>query len=99
MAPSGSPKALVRARVRVRGRVQGVGFRWFVSDLALAAGLSGWVRNLRDGGVECVVEGPRREVEQLISRLRDGPPWAVVSSLEVGWEEALRDLEGFQVRP
>ena len=89
----------MRAHVLARGRVQGVGFRWFVSDLAADAGLRGWVRNLADGGVECVAEGPRRGVEQLISRLRDGPPWAVVDSLEVSWEEPSGDLEGFQVRP
>jgi acylphosphatase len=81
----------------VRGRVQGVGFRYFVSDLAAEAGLAGWVRNCQDGSVECVAQGARPAVENLLRQLRGGPPWAEVGDVEVSWEEPDPDLKGFRV--
>ena len=56
----------------VSGHVQGVGYRWFVRELASAAGLAGSARNLPDGRVEVVVEGPEDDVDSLVAAL-DGP--------------------------
>jgi acylphosphatase len=61
-----------RAEVLVSGRVQGVGYRYFVRGLARAAGLAGVARNLPDGRVEVVVEGPEQAVRELVAAL-DGP--------------------------
>ncbi|MGY1728726.1 acylphosphatase [Geodermatophilus sp. SYSU D01062] len=62
----------VRVRVLVSGRVQGVGYRWFVRGLAEATGLSGWARNLPDGRVEVELEGPADDVRAVVAAL-SGP--------------------------
>ena len=68
--------------VRVRGVVQGVGFRWFVRERARRLGLSGWVRNLPDGSVEVVASGEQGQIDLLIGELRKGPEGAVVDKIE-----------------
>jgi acylphosphatase len=71
--------------VRVKGLVQGVGFRWFVRERARRLGLAGWVRNLPDGSVEVVASGDPGQLELLREELRRGPRGASVESLdEVG---------------
>ena len=75
-----------RARIVVRGRVQGVGFRAFT--IAEAGKIPGTVTNRSDGAVECVAEGSREELERLIDTLRRGPMMARVDSVEVTWEPA-----------
>jgi acylphosphatase len=67
---------------RVRGRVQGVGFRWWTERTAVELGLCGHVRNLPDGSVEVHVVGTEEDVRTLESLLRDGPPGARVESVE-----------------
>ncbi len=67
----------------VRGRVQGVGFRWFVARHAQQLGLAGWVRNLPDGRVEVLCEGPAGAVEALTARVGEGPPRAAVTAVTV----------------
>jgi len=62
----------------VVGKVQGVGFRWFVREVALRAGLSGWVRNRDDGGVEIAAHGTDEAIAELLSAARAGPPGARV---------------------
>jgi acylphosphatase len=66
----------------VRGRVQGVGFRWFVRERARELGVRGWVRNRGDGAVEVEAEGDVGTLEQLLQLLRKGPPGALVSSVD-----------------
>ena len=68
-------------RFVVTGRVQGVGFRWFVRHAAERLGLSGHARNLPDGTVEVVVQGPADAVAQLETALRQGPPTATVTGV------------------
>ena len=80
----------VRATVHVRGRVQGVGFRWWTRARALELGLAGWARNTADGRVEVVAEGPRAAVERLVALLGEelssaGRPGAVVTVSEPLW--------------
>jgi len=70
------------ARFLVRGRVQGVGFRWFVWKTAERLGLGGLARNLPDGSVEVVAEGPGPALEQLAQALQRGPPLAQVERVE-----------------
>jgi acylphosphatase len=73
-------------RLVVSGRVQGVGFRWFVRQTARELGLAGRVRNLPDGRVEVEAAGPAEALAALRERLREGPPGARVAGLE---EQAL----------
>jgi acylphosphatase len=68
--------------VAVRGRVQGVGYRWFVRERARALGLTGWVRNRQDGSVEVLAIGNDSALEQLRALLRSGPTGARVSDME-----------------
>jgi len=67
--------------VTVQGRVQGVGFRWFVRERARQLRLTGWVRNLADGSVEVLAQGEASALQQLRSALQDGPPGARVSAV------------------
>jgi acylphosphatase len=78
--------------VRIRGRVQGVGFRMWVEDEALERGLAGWVRNRRDGSVEALFAGPAEAVADMIEASRHGPPGSRVDAVdeETGGEDALR---------
>ncbi|MGH7612446.1 MAG: acylphosphatase [Gemmatimonadales bacterium] len=69
-------------RWRVRGRVQGVGFRWFVMRAAVRLGLVGYVRNLPDGSVEVVAGGTRAVMDQLEEMLARGPAMARVDGVE-----------------
>lgn len=85
-------------RLRIEGRVQGVGYRMFVERSAAALGLDGWVRNRRDGGVEAVVSGTPAAVEDMIERCHAGPSGARVDRIEVLAEDGAVD-PGFTVRP
>lgn len=69
-------------RLVIRGRVQGVGFRAWLAGEARGLGLSGWVRNRRDGTVEAVVAGPAEAVAELLEDCADGPPFATVEHVE-----------------
>jgi acylphosphatase len=86
---------LVRARVRVMGMVQGVGFRYFVRNTAVSLGLDGFVRNRSDGSVEVVAEGEQGLVKALIGQLRVGPRYASVEGIDIKWEEPKKDFSGF----
>jgi acylphosphatase len=72
----------MRRRVIVRGRVQGVGFRWFVREHARTLRLAGWVKNLPDGMVELEVEGAPEKVAELLALVAEGPDGAVVAGLD-----------------
>lgn len=89
---------LARVRVRVYGRVQGVGFRVFARGKALARGLTGYVRNLSDGSVEACAEGFREDIQAFISDLRAGPKFASVERVDVEWEEFRGEFVSFQIR-
>jgi len=86
-------------RALIRGRVQGVGFRYFVEAQAGTLGLNGFVRNLSNGTtVEVVAEGPMAALESLLTALRQGPPLAYVETVDVSWAAATGDHSGFAIR-
>lgn len=85
-------------RFRVRGRVQGVGFRMFVLREAEERGLDGSVRNDPDGSVEGVVAGPQERVAAFLETLRKGPPAASVEALETGESGGEVERSGFSIR-
>jgi acylphosphatase len=85
-------------RYLVSGRVQGVGFRYFVARAARDVQLAGWVRNLSDGRVEAYAAGSASKLEDFEGRLRTGPPAAVVRSVEVEDAEPDARIEGFDIR-
>ena len=87
-----------RAHVEVSGRVQGVSFRYLTRQKALSLGLSGWVRNLPNGRVECEFEGPREALEKMIAFCREGPRLAKVTHVKVEWLEYSGVYHDFRVR-
>ena len=89
---------LVRAHLRIRGRVQGVFFRGSMCGEARRFGLRGWVRNCLDGSVEAVAEGSRAAVDRLIVWAHQGPPGALVTDVEVGWEPGSGEFPDFSTR-
>ncbi len=86
-----------RRRVVVQGHVQGVFFRETTRRRALAADVSGWVRNMPDGSVEAVFEGEREAVDRLVAFAQEGPRGARVDWVDVVSEEP-EGLRGFDVR-
>jgi len=86
-----------RAHVFVSGTVQGVYYRANARDTAHEHSLDGWVRNLDDGRVEAVFEGPDSPVEELIEWCRTGSPAADVEAVDIKYEEP-EELEGFEIR-
>jgi acylphosphatase len=93
----GDADEVARARVRVAGRVQGVFFRAEARDRARSLGLSGWVRNARDGSVEASFEGPAERVRSMVEWCRRGPALAEVQDFSVDWEEPQGGRD-FQIR-
>jgi acylphosphatase len=87
-----------RIRIIVTGRVQGVFFRGTTAAQARALGICGWARNLIDGSVEIVGEGKRRNLEMLLSWVRQGPRHARVDMVEAQWEASQGEFAQFEVR-
>ena len=90
-------ESLPAVHVRVSGRVQGVGFRYFTQEKAEAQGLKGWVRNCPDHSVEAEASGPKEAIETWIEQLKQGPPLARVDHLAVAWTEKSFLAEGFRI--
>ena len=88
----------VRLHALIKGRVQGVGFRYYVEERASFLGITGWVRNLWDSQVEVVAEGPQPALESLLKALQRGPSSAFVSKVETDWETATGEFSGFHIR-
>ena len=87
-----------RLDATVHGRVQGVGFRFFVIRHAMDLDLTGWVANEADGTVHCVAEGSRPELERLLDALEEGPAGALVDHVTTSWGPASGGLRSFDVR-
>ena len=87
----------VSVRLVVKGRVQDVGFRWFVQSEAEKRGVNGFVRNLASGDVEAEFEGERNEVEALIDTVRRGPTFSRVEDLIVEWQDFGGKYSSFSV--
>lgn len=88
----------MRLHAIVEGRVQGVGFRYFVLDNAVSRGIAGWVRNRYDQSVEVLAEGSRDDLEKLVSALWKGPRSAFVTRVKTDWEDPTGEFTGFSVK-
>jgi len=87
----------VRAHIWVYGRVHGVFFRATTRRTAKKYGITGWVRNLPDGRVEAIFEGPQEKVDEMIKFCHEGPPVAIVKKVEVKWEDPTGDFDDFYI--
>jgi acylphosphatase len=88
----------VRVHIFVSGRVQGVFFRGSTKAKAQGLGLTGWVKNLDDGRVEAVFEGPMENVKEALLWTRFGPEGSMPEEIEVIWDEPIEGLDGFSIR-
>ncbi len=89
---------LERAHVYVSGQVQGVFFRDSTRQRAEELGLAGWVKNLPDGRVEALFEGPSERVREMVRWCKEGPSHANVENVDTEFEASEGDLTGFEVR-
>ncbi len=87
-----------RAHILIEGRVQGVGFRHFTKVNAEEAGVFGWVKNLPDGRVEAVFEGPVDHIREMVNRCEQGPGASRVDNVDVTVEDATNEFDEFEVR-
>ena len=88
-----------RLHAVITGRVQGVGFRYFVIRNAKQLGLVGWVRNCTDGAVEIVAEGDKQALQRLISKLQTGPSMAWIQYFSTQWQPAEDNFADFVIEP
>lgn len=88
----------VRAHVFISGRVQGVFYRDWTRKTAISLGLTGWVRNLSDGRVEAIFEGQKKKIEEMIKKCKEGSKVASVEHMDVNWEEASGEFDGFEIK-
>ena len=89
---------MVTRRLLISGTVQGVYYRGWTSETARELGLSGWVRNRRDGTVEAIFSGAQASVEEMIRRCRTGPSGAAVTEISIEEVDVFSE-QGFSVRP
>ena len=88
-----------RLLARVKGRVQGVGFRYYVMNAAVELGLTGWVRNRRDGSVEVLAEGDVDQIKSLMGVLERGSRSSSVREVKTKLQPASGEFDSFYVRP
>jgi acylphosphatase len=86
-----------RGHVFIEGKVQNVGFRHFTKLNAQEIGVHGWIKNLPDGRVEAVFEGPEDHIDEMVARCEDGPGSSRVDLVDFEWEEATGEFDSFQV--
>lgn len=81
----------------IQGRVQGIGYRWFVKDAADRVGATGWVRNLPSGEVEAEVQGDPEALQKLLRELKEGHPWAQVTAVRTQSADVREDSKSFGI--
>jgi len=97
MVSDRDPSSIQARRFLVRGRVQGVGFRWFVEREAHILGIAGWVRNNADGAVEVFAQGTREQINNLLAQLRRGPRAARVDAVDESEVPLSQGLKTFRI--
>jgi acylphosphatase len=89
---------MIARQLVIRGRVQGVGYRMAMTETAIASGVSGWVRNRRDGTVEALVQGDDAAIERVLAWCRRGPPGAKVTEIATLARDVDLAMNGFACR-
>jgi acylphosphatase len=98
MSATETEPEFARIRLIIRGRVQGVGFRFAACDEAKDLAVAGWVRNLANGNVEIVAEGHRKNLQMLAEWAHRGPTYARVDEVSEEWLSFSGDLKNFAIR-
>ncbi len=89
---------VIQAHVFIKGRVQGVFFRWWTQRQAKKLGLTGWVGNLADGRVEAVFQGTTEKVEKMIEKCKQGSAGAKIENVEMEKGKASSVFSGFEIK-
>ena len=89
---------MIQLEIKVKGRVQGVGFRYFVRGKAKELNIKGWVRNTRDGGVEILAEGDTADLETFADWVKIGPPLSRVDNIVINRFDKLEDFTNFEIK-
>ena len=84
--------------IKIHGKVQGVGYRFFATRVARRLGLKGWIRNLRDGTVDAIVEGEPEAIDEWLEEIREGPRYAEVTKIDQEKKTYLGKFGDFDVR-
>jgi len=88
-----------RLHAVITGRVQGVGFRFFIRRNANQLGVTGWVRNRTDGAVEIIAEGNDQDLQEFVAKLRTGPQMSWVQNVVAEWQTAKDSFDDFLIAP
>ena len=88
----------IRAHIHVSGRVQGVYYRETCKKKSNKLGVTGWIKNLKDGRVEAIFEGDESKVRKMVDWARGGSIWASVNALDVVWEDYKKEFLDFEIR-
>ena len=86
-----------RIRITIRGKVQRVGFRYYIKTIAYKMGLDGWVKNTQEGDVEILVEGPERLLKEFVNYCKKGPALSKIEDVEVNDDFSAEKLRGFEI--
>ncbi|OGC56132.1 hypothetical protein A2797_02125 [candidate division WWE3 bacterium RIFCSPHIGHO2_01_FULL_48_15] len=89
---------LARAHLKIYGKVQNIGYRFFIHRKAAACGLTGWVCNCNSTGVEAVFEGEKEKVEECVAACRKGPRFSKIEKVDLEWQEPTGEFKSFVVR-
>ncbi len=89
---------MIQAHVFISGWVQRVGFRYWTKREASKLGLTGWVRNLADGRVEAIFQGPKERVAEMVEKCRKGPVWTGDNEVKLEWKKARKEFTNFEIR-
>jgi len=87
----------IRAHLIISGKVQGVYFRKYIQELSIKNKVSGWVRNLKNGNVECILEGLPSNVEKVIEWCHIGPKNSRVDKIDINYETHTGEFQGFKI--
>ena len=88
---------ILTVNMKIAGKVQGVGFRYFVMRQAKELGITGWVSNKPNGDVEALAQGDKEDLEQLIAKVKQGPSFSRVEDISLNWVNEAEQYFGFEI--
>ena len=94
---SSLPENIQTVNMKITGKVQGVGFRYFVLRQAQELGIRGWVSNKPNGDVEALAQGEKADLEQFIAKAKEGPSFSRVEDVSLNWVKEAEQYFGFEI--
>ena len=91
------PENVLTVNLTISGKVQGVGFRYFVLRQAQELGITGWVSNKPNGHVEALAQGDKEDLDQFIAKVKEGPSFSRVDDVILNWEDGQENYTSFEI--